>query len=280
MLLVAAAGLGFSSMHAVIRFLSSDLHPFQIAFFRNLFGLIALSPVLTRRGLTPLKTDQIRLHFGRSCLQIVSMLSFFYALTLTPLARVSALSFTAPLFATIGAVVFLREEIHARRVVALLVGFGGAMIVVRPSLEMEPGVMLVLGSSFGWSIALLAIKVLSRKDSSITLAMWMGIFMAPLSLIPALMVWRWPAPGDYFWLALMGTVGMTGHLAMAQAFRETDATVALPADFTRLIWASLFGYFIFNETPGLATWVGGSIIFASTTYIAIREARAAQRKPR
>ena len=277
-LLVAVASLGFSSMHAVIRFLAADLHPFEIAFFRNLFGLVVLLPVLIRRGGAPLRTNRLGLHLFRSCLQIVSMLLFFYALSRTPLARVSAMSFTAPLFATIGAVLVLGEKIHARRVVALIVGFSGAMIVMRPSLDMDPGMLMVLGSSFGWSIALLAIKVLSRDDSSMTLAMWMGIFMAPLSFIPALLVWQWPAPGDYLWLALMGTVGVTSHLAMAQAFKEADATAVLPVDFTRLIWASILGFVVFGERPELATWIGGATIFASSTYIAVREARGPRTK--
>ncbi|MDX1384351.1 MAG: DMT family transporter [Thermoanaerobaculia bacterium] len=287
-LLVALAAFGFSSMHTVIRFLASDLHPFEIAFFRNLFGLVALIPALIATGRRRLRTDHLRLHLLRSCLQLVSMLLFFYALSVTPLARVSAMSFTGPLFATVGAVVFLGEAIHARRIVALLVGFAGALIVMRPApaaggegpelaasgLALDPGVVLVLLSSFGWSIALIVIKVLSRTDSSVTLAMWMGIFMAPLSLVPALFVWRWPEPGDYFWLALMGVVGVGGHLAMSQAFKETDATAVLPVDFTRLVWASLLGFLVFGERPELATWIGGAVIFASTTYIAWREARA------
>jgi drug/metabolite transporter (DMT)-like permease len=259
-------------MHAMIRFLSGQIHPVEIAFFRNLFGLAILAPMLMR-GMHHLRTRRLRLHFLRAVLQLGSMLAFFTALGLAPLARVSAMSFTAPLFATLGAVLFLGETIHARRVGALLVGFAGAMIVMRPTVSIELGMVLVLFSSFGWSIALLVIKVLSRDDSSLTLTLWMGIFMAPLSLLPALAVWTWPEPRDYLLLAVMGATGAVSHLAMAQAFRRADATAVLPVDFTRLLWASLFGFFFWGELPQPATWVGGALIFASTTYIAVREAR-------
>ncbi len=274
MLLVAIAAVGFSTMHALIRILSADLHPFEIAFFRNFFGLLVLAPVLVRRGIAPLHTTRLPLHALRSVLQMGSMLLFFTALTLTPIARVSAMGFTAPLFATIGAVLFLGEALHRRRIAALALGFAGAMIVLQPGAEIDTGLFLVLLSSAGWAIALLVIKTISSTDSSLTLGLWMGIFMAPLSLIPAAFVWTWPAPGDYPWLVLMGAVGTLAHLCMAEAFVQADASAVLPVDFTRLVWASLLGFFIFGEVPELPTWIGGAIIFASTTYITYREARS------
>lgn len=274
-LLVALGALSVSVMHATIRRLSGDLHPFEIAFFRNLLGLLFLVPLLARRR-AHLRTRQLGRHLARALLQLVSMLAFFTALSLAPLARVSAMSFTAPLFATIGAVVFLRERIHIRRVLALVVGFAGAMVVMRPTLHVELGLLLVLFSSLIWSIALLVIKTLSRDDSSLTIALYMGLFLAPLSAVPAAFVWTWPAPGDYLWLALIGSAGTLYHLLTAQAFREADASMVLPADFTRLVWASLLGLFFFGEAPELTTWIGGALIFGSTTYIALREARLAR----
>ena len=273
-LLIAAAALGFSAMHAMIRFLSGDLHAFQIAFFRNFFGLLVLTPTLLGRGRRRLRTDKLFLHVGRSLLQLFSMLLFFSALGLSPLARVSALSFTAPLFATLGAILFLRERVHARRAIALGMGLSGAMIVVRPTGDIDTGTILVVLASAVWAVALLIIKVIARTDSSVTLALYMGLLMAPMSLVPALFVWRWPAPADYLWLFVMGLVGVLSHLAMGQAFKEADASLVLPVDFTRLLWASLLGYFFFQELPALSTWIGGALIFASATFIAYRESVA------
>lgn len=272
-LLIAAAALGFSAMHTMIRFLSGDLHAFQIAFFRNFFGLVVLLPTLLGRGFRRLRTDRLALHVGRSLLQLCSMLLFFTALGLAPLARVSALSFTAPLFATLGAILFLGERVHARRTVALSVGLLGALVVLRPTGEIDTGTIMVVLASAVWAVALLMIKVISRTDSTITLALYMGLLMAPMSLLPALFVWRWPAPVDYLWLFVMGLIGVLSHLAMGQAFREADATIVLPVDFTRLIWASLLGFVFFQEIPALSTWIGGGLIFGSATFIAYRESR-------
>ena len=273
--LILFSTLGFSGMHAVIRQLGKeDLHPFEIAFFRNLFGLVALSPLFLRYGIGALRTRNLPLHALRGFLQIGAMLMFFTAVTITPLAKVSAMSFTAPLFATVGAVIFLGERIRARRIAALIVGFVGAVIIIRPGVvELDLGAVLVLVSSAIWAIAMLIIKHLSRTDSSVVITAYMGIFLTPLSLIAAVPVWSWPAPHHYMMFALMGALGSLAHVSMAQAFKEADATAILPLDFTRLVWAAALGFLLFAEIPDLWTWAGGITIFASTTYIAFRESR-------
>lgn len=275
MLLVLISTFAFSGMHAVIRHLSSDLHPFEIAFFRNLFGLFALAPFFWRHGLTRmLGTQRLPLHALRGVLQIFGMFMFFYGVSLTPLAKVSALSFTAPLFATIGAVIFLGEKIRARRITALVLGFIGALVILRPgAVALDTGALLILGSSAIWSVALLMIKALSRTESSVTLTAYMGLVMTPLSFLVAVFFWQWPKPEEYFWFCIMGGLGTIGHVLLAQALKEAEATAVLPVDFTRLIWASLLGFMLFGQIPELWTWIGGTIIFASTTYIAFRETR-------
>lgn len=274
MLLIVVSTLGFSGMHAIIKHTASDLHPFEIAFFRNFFGLVVLLPFLVRHGLVVFRTEKLPLHMLRSGIQVCAMLMFFTAVSISPLAKISAMSFTAPLFATIGAVIFLGERLRLRRVTALIVGFIGALIIIRPGLvTLDTGAILVLTSSAIWAGAMLVIKVLSRTDSSLTITAYMGLFMTPLSLIPAVFVWQWPTAEEYAWLLLMGAVGSIAHVAMAQAFKLADATAVLPLDFTRLIWASALGFFIFAEVPELFTWIGGLTIFASTTYIAYREAK-------
>ena len=108
----------------------------------------------------------------------------------------------------------------------------------------------------------------------------MAIFLSPLSAIPAAFVWQWPSVEELGWLALMGTVGTGGHLLLAQAFREADATTVLPLDFLRLIWASLLGYFLFGQVPEALVWVGGAVIFLSTVYLAYRETVVSRRARR
>lgn len=277
MLLLFLATIAFSLMHALIRLVSDTLHPFEMTFFRNLFGLLALAPFFLRHGLSVLRTERLPLHALRGTIHVASMLLFFTAVTIAPLATVAALSYTAPLFVTLGAVVFLRERLRARRIAALIIGFAGAMIVLRPGFaEIEFGALLVLCSSAVWACALLLIKILSRTESSVTLTAYMGLFLTPLSAIPAAIVWRWPTPEELGWLALMGTLGTIGHLALAQAFREAEATAVLPMDFLRLIWASLLGYFLFAQQPDPLVWIGGAVIFASIIYLTYREARLAK----
>lgn len=276
MALMVVSTLCFTALHAGVRQLTAvgDLHPFEAAFFRNLFGLLAFAPWFLRVRRGALRTSKLKLHALRGALQVVGMLAFFSALKLSPLAEVSALSFTAPLFASLGATLFLGEIMRLRRWSALMLGFLGALVIVRPGFEtLSLGTLLVIFSSVVWSSAMLVIKVLSRTDSSVTITLYMALFLTPLSLLPALFVWRAPSLAELLLLAAIGALANLGHLAMAQAFHEAEATVVLPFDFTRLIWASVLGYLLFAETPDPWTWVGGVIIFASTTYIAFRESR-------
>lgn len=275
MLLIAVSALSFSAMHAVIRHATGFMHPFEVAFFRNAAGLSVLAPFFWRHGFRILKTSHLGLHACRGGLQICAMLLFFSALQRSPLAKLSALSFTAPLFATVVAVLFLGERVRMRRVAALVLGFAGAMVIVRPGLVgLDPGAVMVLASSVLWALTLLIIKSLSGTESSLTITAYMGVFLTPLSLVPALFVWRWPRLEELLWLVLLGVLGTIGHLLMAQAFKHADATAVMPVDFSRLVWASLIGFFLFDEVPEVWTWVGGTTIFASTVYIAYREARA------
>jgi len=287
-ILIVFSTLCFTGMHTVIRYAATvgdTIHPFEIAFFRNFFGLLVMLPFFWRHGLGVFRTSKFHLHAVRGSIQIFAMLMFFTALSLSPLAKVSAMSFTAPLFATIGAIVFLGERVRARRIVALVAGFVGAMIVLRPGVvEVDLGMLLVLTSSAIWACAMLIIKVLSRTDSSVTITAYQGLFLTPFSFVAALFVWQWPNAEQLLLFAFMGALGTLAHMAMAESFKLADTTAILPFDFTRLIWASAIGFLVFGEVPALWTWVGGTIIFGSTTYIAYREARlkrikAAQQPP-
>lgn len=262
----------FTGMQVTVRHVSEDLHPFEVAFFRNFFGLLVVAPLLFRFGFGVLRTPKIRLHALRGGLQTMGMMLFFTALTLAPLAQNVALSFTAPLFTTILAIVILRERAGWRRWAALIAGFIGAWIVIRPGLAVvNTGALLVILSSCVWAGSMIIIKILSRTESSLTITLYMGLFMAPLSLIPALFVWQWPGGQALIFLVLVGAFGGVGHLALAQAFKESDATAVLPFDFMRLIWASALGFLVFAEVPDVWTWIGGAVIFSSTVYIAFRE---------
>jgi drug/metabolite transporter (DMT)-like permease len=263
-------------MHGGVRYLSVelDLHPFEIAFFRNLFGMLAVAPWFLHQGIRPLHTRRIGLHTLRALINVVAMLLFFMGLSLTPIAQVQALAFTSPLFASLLAVAFLGERMRMRRWTALAAGFAGALIIIRPgAAPLDTGSLLVLASAATWSLAVIVIKTLSRTDSSVTITAYMVLLMTPMSLIPAVFVWQWPDPWQLTWLAFVGISGTLAQLAMAQALHLADTTTVMPLDFMKLIWGSIIGYLVFSEVPHAGVWIGGGVILASATYIAIRESR-------
>lgn len=282
--LMLFATLMFTAMQTGVRIIAADLdnpvHPIELAFFRNVFGVVALLPVIARVGLSVFHTTRIRLHITRALCQSVGMMTFFTALTLLPLAQINALSFSAPLFATLMAAIVLGERIRARRITALAIGFAGVMVVIQPGNEsFDMNSLLVIGSSFTWAIAMTMIKSLSRTDSAVTITLYAGIFLVPLTFIPTLFVWTTPTLGQLGWLLGIGIVATAGHVAFAQAFKVAEMSAVLPLDFLRLVWAAGAGFMLFAEVPPLMTLLGGTTIFSAACYIAIREAQLATRPP-
>jgi drug/metabolite transporter (DMT)-like permease len=266
----------FAAMHGSIRYLSATIHPFEIALFRNVFGLMVVLPWFYRYGIAPLRTQRFGLHALRAVFNIMAMLSFFYALSITPLSEVTALGFTAPIFATVLAALIIGEVVRARRWSAIAIGFLGTLIILRPGFEaIGLGQMLVLFSSMIWACALLVIKTLGRTDSSATIIAYMALLMIPLSLVPALLVWRWPDPLEWAWLIAIGVLGGIAQFCMTEALRQADTAVVMPFDFFKLVWVTVIAWLAFAEHLDLYTWIGGAVIFASTLYIAYRE-RAAE----
>ncbi len=270
--LMLIATLCFSCMHATVAKLTQELHPFQVAFFRNVFGLLALMPLLIRSRFTALRTKKVGLHALRGVVNGCSMLLFFTSLSMIPLAEVTALSYAAPLFVTIGAVVVLGERIRARRIAALLIGILGMLVILRPGFaEIGLGQMLILGATVLWAISMIDIKILARTDSSLTISTYMLVFAIPISFGVSLPFWQMPNAPQFMLLLLLGVLGSIGQVLFTEAFRHTDTGVIMPLEFTKLIFAAILGFMIFGQVPDFYTWLGGSIIFASTCYIAFRE---------
>ena len=261
-----------SLMWILIRHVSADIHPFEISFFRNLFALIAVIPWFIKHGVAPLKTQRLGLLSVRGLLNTISQLAFFTALSIRPTAEVTALAFTGPIFATLLAMFFFREAVGIRRWAAILIGFLGTLVVLRPGFEViSTGHFLVIFSAVIWGACLVIIKSIGRTESSVTITTYMSLFMAPLSLVPALFVWQWPSGEQLLWLAGIGVLGGVGQLAITEALRSADTHVVMPVDFTKLIWVAIIGYFAFGEVPGIYVWLGGSMIFSATAFIAYRE---------
>ena len=278
--LMVFATFSLSVMLGIIRHMSFELHPFEVVFFRNLFGLVILAPLILRAGISPLRTRRIGLHSVRGFLQAGSMCIFFYGLSLTTLAKVAALNFTAPLFASIAAVLFLRESLGFNQAFALVVGFVGALIILRPGIAVfNAGAAMILTSAKIWGIVLIIIKRLTTTESSLTITPYMMLYLTPLTLIAAVFVWEWPTLTQLVLLVAVGCCGTVGHFAMAQALKDADATAVMPFDFGRLIWAGLIGYVFFAEVPDIWTLIGAVVIFSAAMYVAVQESRQIKTVP-
>ncbi len=272
-LLAIAATFFGSFMGASVKLLSNDLHPIIICFYRCLMGLIIITPFVARNNFQALQTDNMRLQVLRALINIISMICWFSAIGMMHLEKATALGFTTPLFTTLLAVVVLGEIIRFHRTAALFLGFIGIIIIIRPGyMPFEFGTLLMLIASFSFSFVLIFVKKLSATDSSITIIFYHLLYMTPAFFILSLFYWESVNFNQLLIFSLMGASGLLSHWCLAQAFKMSDTTFVMPLQFTKLIWASLIGLFLFAEQPDIWTWVGGVIIFISVVYITYREA--------
>jgi len=281
-LLVIVSTMGFSAMHAMIQYLGTQgLHGFEIAFFRNLFGAIVIGPMIMQHGLSVFRTGNLKLQFARAGVNAVAMLMFFYGITTgVALGLVQALSFTAPLFTSLLAVMFLGERMRIHRWTALFVGFIGTLIILRPGVaEIPPGALFLLCAAMMWGIAMVIIKRLTATDSAMTISLYMILFLTPISGIAASFVWVTPTWLQLAWLVAIGIIGTLSQLAFTQAFRLADATAVLPFDFSKLIWSALLGWIFFAQVLDVWVWVGAILIFCGGFYIAMRERKVTGKEP-
>ncbi len=266
------AGALFASMHGTVRLVSFDLHPFLIAFFRNLFGFLVLIPILMRGGVGRFKTKRFGLHTFRACINSVSMLIWFTALSLIPLADATALALTGPLFVTLGAILTFSERVGFWRWAALIVGAIGALMVIRPGFEaVNVGALLTIAATATAAVSKLCAKSLTKTEDPATIAAYVQFLMTPITLVAALFYWQWPTVEQLIGLIAIGTLGSLAHLFTAKAYAIADLSFAEPITFTRMIWATLFGYIVFSEVPDVWTWVGAFTIVSATSIISYRE---------
>ena len=263
-----------------VKYLSNDLNTFTICFFRCFIGLIIVLPFIAQNKFKALKSKNIKLQFYRGLVNVLSMITWFSAIGIMHLEKAAALGFTAPLFTTLLAVIILREVIRIHRITALFLGFLGVLIIIRPGyLPLDVGTLLILTASLSFSIVLIMVKKLSDVDSSLTIIFYHLLFMTPITFIFAIFFWEGINMSQFFIFILMAFAGLISHWCLAKTFKLSDTTFIMPLQFTKLIWASIIGYYIFSELPDLWTWFGGIIIFTSVIYITYREAFVKKQVP-
>ncbi|MCW0460892.1 Riboflavin transporter [Xanthomonas sacchari] len=273
--------MAFGLMVVAIRLASAQLSTLQIAFFRNLFGLLFLLPMLLRPGRPWPCTAQLPRYLLRTAIGLVSMLAGFWAIGHLPLSQAIALSYSTPLFATLAAALWLGETVRLRRWLAVLCGFVGVLLIVRPgAAAFSPGTLVAVLAAVMSALVAIQIKQLARVDAANTVVFYTYAFWVPMSLLPALFVWRWPHGIDWLWLLATGLFGTLGQLLWTHALRLGEVSALTPISFTQLPLVALFGWWLFDETPDGGTVLGALVILGANAYIAHREAVLARRAAR
>ncbi|MHB1216676.1 MAG: DMT family transporter [Alphaproteobacteria bacterium] len=272
-----ASAFAFTAMLGTVKPASENLHPFEVAFFRHFFTLLAMLPWMLRLGPGTLKTKRFPLIALRGLLGFISTVLWFYAVPNLALADATAINFTAPLWATVFAAVVLHEPVRLRRWTATAIGFAGVLVVVRPGFqEFSIWAVVMLCGAACWGSQHIVLKMLSRTEPANVIVSYHAILLTPAALVLALFVWRTPGLVDILWLLALGALGTIGHLALARSFAAAEASVVLPFDFSKMPIAAAIGYVAFDEHPDLWTWAGAALIVAASAYIARREAQIAR----
>jgi drug/metabolite transporter (DMT)-like permease len=274
---ILLSGICSVMMNVLIRVAAQAMHPFEVAFFRCLFGLVILAPWVIRSGPALLRSRNQGFYLLRAGVGLISMATWFYGITLVPLATATAVNFTAPLFATVAAALVLHEDVRLRRWSAVALGFIGVLVIMRPGYQgLDADLLLLLLSAATAAMNNITVKFLARSEPPSRIVAYFMIYLTPLSLIPALFVWRWPDPSTLGALVGLGGLGTIAHLAVARALAAADASACAPFEFARLPFAALIGFLWFGEVTDLWTWVGAAVIAGSSIYVAYREARLAR----
>jgi drug/metabolite transporter (DMT)-like permease len=265
----------WASMAAITRHFTGEIHVFEIVFFRSIFGMIFILPWLFEVGLGGLRTQRIGMHMARGFIGLGVIYILFTAITLSPMGEVAAIISTRPVIASLAAVIILHEVASGRRWTATLLGFTGALLIVRPGFsEVSTGTILALISVIFMAALTIIIKSLARTEAPDTIVVWQMVVFAPCSLIPALFVWQTPDLWQFTLLASTGLFGTLTQRCLTRSYAAADATAVLPFDFTRLIFAAAFGYILFEEFPDIWTWAGGTLIFAAVLWMTRGEAKS------
>jgi drug/metabolite transporter (DMT)-like permease len=255
------------------RMLSGHYSTWQILFYRGLVGLAVIGAVAPRSGLWRLKTRQLPLHFARATIHFAGQYGWFVALTVLPLAEVFALEFTTPIWTTLLAPMLLGEKLTGRKILAVLIGFAGILVLLRPGLALVNIMSLVMiGAAITFAITHICTKRITRTDDPLSVVFYMLLFQTPLALVGALQHWQWPSLATLPWIFTVGLTALTAHYAISKALTVADASVVVPMDFLRLPLIAIIGWAVYGEE--LSPWlVLGAALICLGTWVNTRTAR-------
>lgn len=273
---VLGTAASFILMMIAVRELSTNMSSFELLSFRSIIGIPVMCLVAWHLGFYKVKTRRIGMQIGRNVVHFGGQWCWVIGITLLPMAHVTALEFTMPMWTAIIAMLFLGEEAKSHRITAVVLGLAGVLVILRPGFEIvTQGALVVLLGALFYGISNVMMKSLTTDDAPWVIVFWMQIIQLPLALVPAVFwfEWVWPTWADAPWLLAMGLTGMSAHFCLARAFQLADATVCIPVDFVRLPLAAVIGWLIYSE--GVSIWVlaGAILIFSGNYYSVWRETR-------
>lgn len=266
------SALSFAVMNALVRWMGADIHGFQQAFFRCLFGWVALFPFVWAQAPAVFRTSRPVMHLLRGLIGVCAMLNVFYALSVLPLAESTAIFFARPLFIIPLSVLFLGEAVDWRRGLATAVGFIGVLVMLQPGhAAIGAGELAALAATGLMATVLVLVKKMTATESPITMLFYFSGIGTIGTLLPALTVWVWPTPAQWLMLGVMGSIGSLAQWLAVRAYRVGDAGAITPMDYSQMVFAVLFGYLLFAQLPGWHTVAGAAIVIAATLYILRRK---------
>jgi drug/metabolite transporter (DMT)-like permease len=272
---VIAAAATFAVAAALVKWIAPAIPTIQIVFFRSVVSLIALSPMIRREGgLKVLATRRPGWHVLRTLAGFGGMFTAFYGYARLPLAEVTALGFTMPLFLTALSIPLLGEKVGIRRWSAVIIGFLGVLMILRPGAGAVPlgPAMIVVSGAVCWAVAMIAIRRMGEVgESSVVIVAWFSIGGTLLAGTLTVFVWVTPDPLQLAVLVGIGLVSTLAQLLMTEAYRRGEASIVAPFEYTGILWTTLIGLVIWDEQPAATMLAGVVMLIASGLYILHRE---------
>ena len=271
---MGGAILSFSAMAIAVRELLRSMGIFEVLFLRTFVALLIIAAIVLRAGAGKLRTQRFGIHLARNLAHYGGQWCWVFAIGALPLATVFAIEFTMPVWTAILAWLFLKERFTVPRVVMLVLGLAGVLLIVRPGGDnFNLAALAMVVGSLCYASSFIFTKRLTSTDSALAILFWMAVIQTPVSLALALPGWVPPVAADVPWILAVGAGAFTAHYCMTRSMMLVDATVAVPIDFIRLPLIALIGAAFYGEALDPMVFVGAAIIFAGTYYSISREAR-------
>lgn len=259
-------------MGTFIKLAQEELNVITTGFLRFLFGFLIITPYILKTKFEVFSTKNLKIHILRSALNLPAMLLGFAALAMLPLEKMTAIHFIVPIIVTILAVIFLKEKIYLYRSIALVIGFLGMLIILRPGIiDISIGIYMALISSLIWSVVIILTKKVSKDDSAITILSHQYVYMSLFSFPLVIYFWDQPSLKTIIFILCAAMSGTILHIALNHAYKLVDVTMTQPYSFLGLVVSSIIGYFVFSDKPDFYTWLGASVIFCGVLLISYRE---------